>query len=61
MTNSLARLLVEESPVAAQDIEYVEIYTSDEQSAVEYFVSSFGFVQMANPTRHCYGRGLCSS
>jgi 4-hydroxymandelate synthase len=33
--------------VAAQDIEYVEFYTSDEQSAVEYFVSSFGFTRVA--------------
>jgi 4-hydroxymandelate synthase len=34
-------------PVAAQDIEYTELYVSDEQSAVEYFVSSFGFTRIA--------------
>jgi 4-hydroxymandelate synthase len=33
--------------MTAQDIEYVELYTSDEQSAVEYFVSSFGFMRIA--------------
>ncbi|MGD0558724.1 MAG: 4-hydroxyphenylpyruvate dioxygenase [Streptosporangiaceae bacterium] len=33
--------------MAAQDIEYVELYTSDERSAVEYFVSSFGFKRTA--------------
>jgi 4-hydroxymandelate synthase len=33
--------------VAAQDIEYIEIYTSDRRSAVEYFVSSFGFIPIA--------------
>jgi len=33
--------------VAAQDIEYVEIYAGDERSAVEYFVSSFGFTRIA--------------
>jgi 4-hydroxymandelate synthase len=33
--------------VAAQDIEYVEIYAGDEQSAVEYLVSSFGFTRVA--------------
>jgi len=33
--------------VAAQDIEYVELYTSDESSAVGYFVSSFGFTAIA--------------
>jgi 4-hydroxymandelate synthase len=33
--------------VAAQDIEYVEVYTSDERAAVEYFVSSFGFTHVA--------------
>jgi 4-hydroxymandelate synthase len=27
----------------AQDIEYVELYTDDDRSVVEYFVSSFGF------------------
>jgi 4-hydroxymandelate synthase len=38
---------VEDSLVAAEDIEYVELYTSDERSAVEYFVSSFGFTLIA--------------
>jgi 4-hydroxymandelate synthase len=33
--------------MAAQDIEYVELYAGDERSAVEYFVSSFGFRPMA--------------
>lgn len=33
--------------MAAQDVEYVEFYASDERSAVEYFVSSFGFMRMA--------------
>jgi 4-hydroxymandelate synthase len=33
--------------VAAQDIEYVELYTGDERAAVEYFVSSFGFTRVA--------------
>lgn len=39
--------------MAAQDIEYVELYTSDMQSAVDYFVSSFGFTRMAE----CAGDG----
>lgn len=33
--------------MAAQDIEYVELYTSDMASAVDYFASSFGFTLMA--------------
>lgn len=33
--------------MAAQDIEYVELYTSDMPSTVDYFVSSFGFTPMA--------------
>lgn len=33
--------------MAAQDIEYVELYTSDMPSAVDYFVTSFGFTPMA--------------
>jgi 4-hydroxymandelate synthase len=36
--------------MAAQDIEYVELYTSDMRSAVDYFVSSFGFTRMAECT-----------
>jgi 4-hydroxymandelate synthase len=40
-------LLAEESPVTAQDIEYVEFYTSNASSAVGYFVSSFGFTPIA--------------
>ncbi len=43
--------------MAAQDIEYVELYTSDMLSAVEYFVSSFGFTPMAE----CSGDGSRSS
>jgi 4-hydroxymandelate synthase len=31
----------------AQDIEYVELYTSDERSTVEYFISSFSFTRAA--------------
>jgi 4-hydroxymandelate synthase len=34
--------------VAAQDIQYVELYTSDLPSVVDYFVSSFGFTRMAD-------------
>jgi 4-hydroxymandelate synthase len=33
--------------LAAQDIEYVELYTSDMTSAADYFISSFGFTPMA--------------
>jgi 4-hydroxymandelate synthase len=33
--------------MAVEDIEYVELYTSNRQSAVEYFVSSLGFAQVA--------------
>lgn len=33
--------------MGAQDVEYVELYASDEQSAVAYFVSSFGFALVA--------------
>jgi 4-hydroxymandelate synthase len=33
--------------MAAQDIEYVELYTSDVLPAVDYFVSSLGFTRMA--------------
>jgi 4-hydroxymandelate synthase len=36
--------------MAAQDIEFVELYTSDIASAVDYFVSSFGFTLMAECT-----------
>jgi 4-hydroxymandelate synthase len=39
--------------MAAQDIEYVELYTSDMLSAVDYFVSSFGFTWVAE----CVGDG----
>ena len=51
--------------MAAQDIEYVELYTSDERSTVEYFVSSFGFTRIAESggdgaIRRCCGRGLLS-
>jgi 4-hydroxymandelate synthase len=34
--------------MAAQDIEYVELYTSDLPSAADYFVSSFGFTPLAD-------------
>lgn len=43
--------------MAAQDIEYVELYTSDMPSTVDYFVSSFGFTLMAE----CVGDGTRSS
>lgn len=33
--------------MAAQDIEYVELYAADERAAVGYFVSSFGFTPIA--------------
>jgi len=33
--------------MAAQDIEYVELYTSDMPSVVNYFASSFGFTPVA--------------
>lgn len=33
--------------MAAQDIEYVELYTSDQKSTVDYFVSQFGFTAVA--------------
>jgi 4-hydroxymandelate synthase len=33
--------------MAAQDIEYIELYVKDEQPAVEYFTSSFGFTKTA--------------
>lgn len=33
--------------MVAQDIAYVELYTSEMMSAVDYFVSSFGFTRMA--------------
>ncbi len=33
--------------MAAQDIEYVELYTSDMPSTVDYFASSFGFTPLA--------------
>jgi 4-hydroxymandelate synthase len=33
--------------MTVQDIEYVELYTSDERIAVEYLVSSFGFTRVA--------------
>jgi hypothetical protein len=33
--------------VAAQDIEYVEVYTLDEGTTIEYFVSSLSFTRVA--------------
>jgi 4-hydroxymandelate synthase len=38
--------------MVVQDIEYVELYTADERSAVEYFVSSFGFTPVAESADH---------
>lgn len=36
--------------MAAREIEYVELYASDERSAVDYFVSSLGFTKVAHAT-----------
>jgi 4-hydroxymandelate synthase len=33
--------------MTSQDVEYIEFYTGDERSAVEYFVSSLGFTRTA--------------
>ncbi len=33
--------------MAAREIEYVELYTADEQSAIDYFVLSLGFAEVA--------------
>jgi 4-hydroxymandelate synthase len=33
--------------MAAQDIEYLELYTADRQSTIDYFVLSFGFAEVA--------------
>lgn len=33
--------------MGAQDVEYIELYAFDERSAVDYFVSSFGFALVA--------------
>src|SRR5258708_2834043 len=38
--------------MAAQDIEYAELYTSDERAAVDYFVTSLGFTQVAESKCH---------
>lgn len=43
--------------MAAQDIEYVEVYTLDEGATVEYFVSSLGFTCVAESV----GQGSHSS
>ncbi len=43
--------------MTAQDIEYVELYATDERSAVDYFVSSFGFTRIAESG----GSGIHSS
>ena len=43
--------------MTAQDIEYTELYVSDERTAVEYFVSSFGFTPVAESS----GAGAHSS
>jgi 4-hydroxymandelate synthase len=36
--------------VAALDIEYVELYTADKQSTIDYFVLSLGFAEVAEST-----------
>lgn len=43
--------------MVAQDIEYVDLYTSDMLSTIDYFVSSFGFTRMAESV----GEGTRSS
>lgn len=43
--------------MAAQDIEYVELYTSDIRSTVDFFVASFGFTRLAD----CVADGRRSS
>jgi 4-hydroxymandelate synthase len=43
--------------MAAQDIEYIELYTSDMSCTVDYLASSFGFTQMAE----CMGDGSRSA
>jgi 4-hydroxymandelate synthase len=43
----LAVRLAEGFSMAARDIEYVELHTSDKQSAVDYLVLSLGFMQVA--------------
>jgi 4-hydroxymandelate synthase len=38
--------------MAAYDIDYVELYVTDRQSAVDYFVSAFGFTPVAESVSH---------
>lgn len=38
--------------MAARNIEYVELYTTDKQSTINYFVASLGFVQVAECADH---------
>ena len=38
--------------MAAQDIEYVEVYTSDQGTTADYFVSCFGFTRVAESFGH---------
>jgi 4-hydroxymandelate synthase len=38
--------------MAAQNVEYVELYVTDEWLATEYFVSSFGFTRVAESSDH---------
>jgi 4-hydroxymandelate synthase len=38
--------------MAARDIEYVELYADDRESAADYFVSSMGFTQVAESADH---------
>lgn len=43
--------------MAAQDIEYVELYTSDMRSTVDYFVGSFGFTRHDSSTPASFNAG----
>jgi 4-hydroxyphenylpyruvate dioxygenase-like putative hemolysin len=38
--------------MAAQNIEYVELYTDDKQSTVEYFTQALGFAEVARSDDH---------
>jgi 4-hydroxymandelate synthase len=44
--------------MAARDIEYVELYTGDKQSAVDYFTLSLGFTQVAESAGYCGASAL---
>jgi 4-hydroxymandelate synthase len=43
---------MEVPPLAARDVEYVELYLSDKQPALDYFGSALGFTQVAEATTH---------